>query len=144
MEMLLTKFLKKPQESIKVDKRFYDTMWGEAAGGMPAELEAVTSVFINRVREEGYEEALKGSSAYKGKSKEYRKASAGMLNTFEKVKYRLNNMVIDSVLNDPSKQKEYYFMENLEDLKKGDPYWVAPNTKGYEDVGRQRFYFKKD
>jgi len=130
---------------VAVDERFYATIWGEAAGGSAKEIAATTSVLLNRIREEGYEKALEGSSAYITKSPQYLKALKGELNLTEKTKFLFNKAVIDDLVTNPEKVKPYYFMENLADIKKkGDPYWVGEHTDGYQDIDRQRFYYKKE
>ena len=119
------------------DKRFYSTLYGEAAGGNPEEMAAVASVFINLVDKLGYEKALKRSAAYNKKSPQYLKAYEDDLNAFERVKYNIFKDIADNLIADPSQRKPYTHFENVEHF--GEPSW-APSMESYEDVGRQRFY----
>lgn len=119
------------------DKRFYDTIWGEAAGGSPAEIKATAAIYDNLVQSLGYEQALAKSNAYRKKSPQYQKAATGNMNAFEKSKYALNQMLINQYLNDPNKLP-YIAHENVKEY--GDPSW-APDYLNYDDVGRQRFYY---
>lgn len=122
----------------KTDKRTYDTIWGEAAGGNPAEITAVTAVFNNLVNELGYEKALNKFNAYRKKSPQYLKAAEGKLNPYEMVKYTLNKQVIDHYLQSP--YLPYKAMENVNDF--GQPPWSKDYNKS-KDVGRQRFYWEE-
>ena len=119
-------------------KRGYDTIWGEAAGGGPAEITAVTSVFRNLVGELGFEGALNKFNAYRKKSPQYLKAAEGDFNPVEKVKYMFNKQVIDGYLAKPN--LPYKAMENVKEY--GDPPWAKDYNK-YKDIGRQRFYWNE-
>ena len=134
----LTKELAKTKKtSPKVDKRLYDTLWGEVGGGPLPEVAAATSVFINRINKDGYERALKGSVAYNKKSPEYKKASTGTMNATEKALYNRNKIVIDKLVEDPALVQPYTHFENVNVF--GEPEW-AKKAVVAKDIGRQRFY----
>lgn len=137
-----TKELAKVKKEIpKIDKRLYDTIWGEVTGGPAVEVAAVTSVFLNRVVNEGYEKALKGSAAYNKKSPQYRKAETGNMNTFEKTLYFRNKVIIDQLLSNPETIQPYTHFENIQAF--GEPKW-AKDAATYKDIGRQRFYILEE
>jgi hypothetical protein len=121
-----------------IDNRFYATIYGEAGGGSPAEISAVTSAFLNRIRTQGYEKALQGSSAYRKKSPQYTKAFTGNLNPFEKTVYLRNKVLIDNLVQNPASIQPYTHFENVRAF--GEPPWAKGMQ--YKDVGRQRFYWK--
>ena len=125
------------QELPKVDKRLYDTIWGEVTGGSSAEVAAVTSVFLNRAMSDGYEKALRGSAAYNNKSTQYKKASSGDMNAYEKAFYTRNKMIINQMLSNPELIQPYTHFENVNAF--GEPKW-AKDVTTYKDIGRQRFY----
>lgn len=136
----LTKFISGEEGSpfSTVDKRLYDMVFAEAGGGTPEEIMAVGSVFLNRVREQGYEKALKGSSAYNKRSKQYMKASTGELNKYEKGIYDRNEKLLRYLISNPSEILPYHYFENVKAY--GDPFWSK--GKEFRDIGRQRFYKK--
>ena len=119
------------------DKRLYDTVWGESAGGSPAEIVATAAIYDNLAKQYGYEKALLKSNAYRKESPQYLKASTGKMNSLEKIKYAYNKMLIDNYLKDPN--LPYTAHENVKEF--GDPSW-ASSFGGYQDIGRQRFYYK--
>ena len=123
------------------DKRFYDVIFAEVGGGPPEEVHAVTSVFMNRVYKEGYERALKGSSAYNKQSKEYLKAQKEAFNPFEKIVYERNKSIIDGLIAKPDTRLPYTHFENVNAY--GIPYWAKKAVKA-KDIGRQRFYLLKE
>lgn len=120
----------------KVDKRLYDLIWGEASGGSPQEVAAVASVFINRMNKEGYEKALKGSSAYARRSPQYLKAASGDMNVTERTLYNRNKEIVDRLINEPELVAPFTHFENIREF--GEPSW-AKDMIGV-DIGRQRFY----
>ena len=127
------------------DRRLYDTIFAEVGGGPEEEVNAVTSVFMNRANKEGYERALRGSSAYRKQSKEYRKAKSGNLSAYEKKVYDRNKKLIDYLANNPEEVSPYTFFENVNAF--GDPIekglWPKEMKNwNKKDVGRQRFYWK--
>jgi spore germination cell wall hydrolase CwlJ-like protein len=124
-----------------IDKRLYDTIWGEASGGSPAEVAAVTSVFLNRAMDKGYDKALKGSVAYNKKSPQYKKAETGDMNAFEKALYVRNKVIIDTLVKNPGLIQPYTHFENV--AAYGEPKWAKSATT-YKDIGRQRFYVIKE
>lgn len=124
-----------------IDKRFYDTIFAEVGGGDPEEVKAVTSTFLNLVDKKGYEPALKKSSAYSRKSKQYVKAETGDLNPYEKNMYVRNKQIIDTVIADPSQRQPFDHMENVNAF--GEPSW-AKSMVSSKDIGRQRFYVSDD
>lgn len=122
---------------LTLDKRFYDTVFGEAGGGSPEEVTATASVYLNLISELGYEKALKRSAAYNKKSKQYRKASTGKMNAFEKAVYVRNQKIIDTLVANPSLVAPFTYHENVNVF--GEPSW-AKDMESFEDIGRQRFY----
>lgn len=124
-----------------IDKRLYDTIYAEAAGGTDEEVNAVASVFLNRVMKEGYDKALGGSSAYRKKSKQYVKAQRNEFNPYEQKVYSRYNSLIDNLIQNRDQIQPYYFMENVNEY--GEPPWVS-DTSSHKDIGRQRFYTKKE
>lgn len=127
----------KKQGEREIDKRLYDVIWGEAAGGSPQEIAAVASVFLNRAESQGYEKALKGSSAYRKKSPQYMKAMSGKLNVTESILYQKYKEIVDTLVAKPEMIAPYTHMENINAF--GEPSW-AKDMKEYKDIGRQRFY----
>jgi len=125
------------KELPKIDKRLYDTIWGEVTGGPSAEVTAVTSVFLNRIMDEGYEKALKGSAAYTKKSKQYKKAESGDMNALEKTFYNRNKLIIDQLVANPQLIQPWTHFDNVNAF--GEPSWAKDATT-YKDIGRQRFY----
>jgi len=131
--------------STNIDRRLYDTIFAEVGGGPEAEVNAVTSVFLNRAKKEGYEKALRGSSAYRKQSKEYQKAKKGNLTPFEKKVYERNKKLIDYLSSNPDAVEPYTFFENVKAF--GDPIerglWPKEMKNwNKKDIGRQRFYWK--
>lgn len=131
-----TEALSKSNEPRKVDRKFYNTIYAEVGGGPPEEVAAVASVFLNRIATQGYEKALKGSSAYRKQSNEYKKADMGKMTAYEKAIYARNSAIIDTLLLNPTKVLPYTHFENVDAF--GEPSW-ATGQKGV-DIGRQRFY----
>lgn len=121
------------------DGRLYNMLYGEVSGGSPQEINAVASVYLNRIVKEGLEKALKGSAAYNKKSKQYKIAESGNLNPVEKKSYDQIVQTVQELIKNPKKIAPYYYMENVKAF--GNPSW----SKGlpYEDIGRQRFYQKQ-
>jgi len=124
----------------KIDKRLYDTIYAEVGGGDPKEVAAVTSVFLNRVDKEGYEKALKGSTAYRKKSKEYIKALTGGMTAYEKQVYLRNKGIVDTLISKPELIAPFTHFENVDAFR--EPSW-AKDMESSTDIGRQRFYKKK-
>jgi hypothetical protein len=126
----------------KIDSRLYHTIWAEAAGGSPEEIKATASTFLNRVDEQGYEKALRGSSAYRKRSPEYLKASKSQLNEYELKKYLEMSGIVDTLVKEPTQRDPWTFFENLTAIgKNGEPYWVkSEGLDQAKDIGRQRFY----
>lgn len=138
MPDIKTQILQALQSKPPIDNRLYNTIYAEAGGGNPSEVRAVANVFLNRILKEGYEKALKGSSAYNKKSKQYKLAESGKFNPYELNIYNRNKKIIDYLTENLSQLKPYYYFENIKAF--GEPKW----SKGlnYEDIGRQRFYWK--
>ena len=82
----------------KLDKRFYDMLFGEVGGGSSDEVAATASVYLNRINKSGYEKALKGSAAYNKRSKQYLKAKTNNMNAFEKMVYKRNKFIVDKLV----------------------------------------------
>ena len=130
------------------DKRFYSSLYGEAAGGNPEEMAAVASVFINLVDKLGYEKALKRSAAYTKKSPQYLKAYEGNLSAFERMKYNIFKDIADNLIEDPSLKTRpaaspeslFTHFENVNRF--GEPPLEAGFPSNYQDIGRQRFYYE--
>jgi spore germination cell wall hydrolase CwlJ-like protein len=139
MAGVMNKF-KQAANPLKVDKRFYDMIFAESGGGIPEEINATASVYLNRLRELGLEKALLGSTAYRKKSKQYRKASEGVMNAFDQKIWGRNKALIDNLIQNPATISPYWFQENVNAF--GEPPWLN-ETSGYKDIGRQRFYIKK-
>jgi len=116
---------------------FYHTIYSEVGGGVPEEVAAVASVFLNRAEKHGMDKALSGSSAYKLKSKEYRKAESGKMTTYEKEVYERNRGIVDNMVSNPQFRLPYTHFENVRAF--GEPKW-AKGAKVKKDIGRQRFY----
>lgn len=118
------------------DTRLYSVVYAEVGGGSPVEVQAVSSVFINRINRVGLEKALRGSSAYLTKSKEYRKAQAQKFTAYEKKIYLRNKLITKNILTGNLRLLPYYYFENIKVF--GTPKW----SRGleYQDIGRQRFY----
>ncbi|MBU2052503.1 hypothetical protein KKH13_04840 [Patescibacteria group bacterium] len=131
-----TSNLKKSTVAPKVDKRLFDVIYSEVGGGSPEEVVAVTSVFLNRISTEGYEKALKSSSAYNKQSSEYKKAKLGLLNSYEQKVYLRNSAIVNGLLNNPTTIVPFTHFENVNAF--GEPSWGK--GKPYKDIGRQRFY----
>lgn len=120
------------------DPRFTSTIFAESAGGSRDEVENVISVFLNRVRTQGLERALKGSSAFNLKSPQFKKAFSGDLNKSEKKAFDdMTKLVADLALN-PENISRFNFFENVNAF--GNPDFA---TSDFEDIGRQRFFFKE-
>lgn len=126
---------------LTADKRLLDTIYAEAGGATPAELAAVTSVFLNRADKQGLDKALLGSSAYRKGSKEYLKAKTGNLNGYEQNMYLRNKLIIEEMLNNPKLRSPWNHFENIKAF--GEPSW-AHGITNYKDIGRQRFYQMED
>jgi hypothetical protein len=124
-----------------IDKRLYDTIYAEVGHAPAEEVHAVASVFLNRADKQGYEKALKGSSAYNKQSKEYLKASTGKMNPFEKLTYTRNKQIIDTLIAQPKTRLPYTHFENVNAF--GIPSWAKGAIKA-QDIGRQRFYLLKE
>jgi len=124
-------------KALKVDNRFYNTVWGEGTGGPPEEIKAIASVFLNRAKKKGYESALKGSAAYNKKSPQYKKAEKQQFNPYERMMWERNKAIIDSLIQNPQNVLPYNYFENVKAY--GNPPW-ANQMKSYQDIGRQRFY----
>lgn len=128
------------QQSLGLDKRFYDTVYAEVGGGDPDEVAAVASTFLNHVDKNGIEKALKKSSAYKLRSREYVKASTGKLSDYERQIYARNQAIIDRVRN-PQFRMPFTHFENVRQY--GMPSW-AKAAQSFKDIGRQRFFVIKE
>ena len=107
----------KKDTSPKIDKRFYDTIYAEVGGGDPQEVNAVASVFYNLTNDLGYEKALKRSSAYRKKSKEYEKASNSDFTEYEQYIYNRNKKIINDMLSNPDYIQSYTHLEIFKCLK---------------------------
>lgn len=129
--------LKVKHELPKIDKRLYDVIYAEVGGGDPKEVAAVGSVFLNRVARDGYDKALKGSTAYRKKSPEYLKAFTGKMTTYEKSVYQRNKDIMDILVANPNLIAPFTHFENVRDF--GEPSW-AGGMESAVDIGRQRFY----
>jgi len=123
-----------------LDKRLYDTIFAEVGGGPADEVAAVASVYFNRIKKQGLEKALKGSSAYRRGSDQYKKAAKGNLNPYESLIYKRNKMIMDELQANPELIQDFWFHENVNAF--GEPPWLS-ETENPEDIGRQRFYRKK-
>jgi hypothetical protein len=121
-----------------IDRRLYDTIFAEVGGGHPHEVMAVGSVFLNRIKKDGYEKALEGSSAYRKQSPQYKLASSGKLTTYEQSIYQRNKNLIDFLIQNPQHIQPFDYMENVKAY--GTPSWAK--GKKYVDIGRQRFYME--
>jgi len=122
------------------DKRIHDVIFAEVGAGPKDEVEAVVNVFLNRVDKEGYDKALNGSTAYRKKSPQYKKASTDKLNPVERIVYERNKNIAENLIRNPDKRQPFTHFENVKAF--GNPKW----SKGmkYKDIGRQRFYYGKD
>ena len=124
-------------KKVVIPAEFYSTLFGEVGGGPPEEVAAVASVFMNRADKGGWDKALKGSSAYTKKSKEYRKAATGKMTPFELEMFNRNKGIVDNIATNPQFRLPYTHFENVKAF--GEPSW-AKGQKRYKDIGRQRFY----
>ena len=130
-------FTDKDMYEAQFDRRIHDTVFAEVGAGRKDEVSAVVSVFLNRVDKEGYEKALKGSSAYNKQSPQYKKASLNKLNPLEKAVYLRNQKITEGLIRNANKRQPFYSFENVKTF--GEPKW-AKGLK-YQDIGRQRFYY---
>lgn len=124
----------------QLDKRIFDVVFAEAAGGNDEEIAATASVFLNRIDEQGIEKALRGSTAFRKKSKQFVKASTGDLNAFERKEFR-RIMRITSEVSNPQNRLPFDFMENVTTF--GDPPFLRDMASS-RDIGRQRFFVSKN
>lgn len=120
-----------------IDDRAYHIIFAEVGGGPPEEVAAASSVLINLINKYGYEKALKRFSSYTTKSNQYKKASEGDLNAYEKAVYNRNKNIFDNIMSDPQLLQPWTHFENVNAF--GDPSW-ASSMERYRDIGRQRFY----
>lgn len=117
-------------------KTLHNILYAEGAGGNPEEIQAIASVFLNRVANEGADKAFNGSSAYRKQSKQYQKALSGDLNDYEQMVYQHHGDILNGLLQDQSKVQPFTYMENVKAY--GDPSWSSGMQ--FQDIGRQRFY----
>lgn len=136
--LLLTEMAK---EALAIpDRRLYDVVFAEGGSGPPEEIAAIASVFLNRIKESGYEKALKASSAYTTKSKQYKLSAEGKLNPYEMEIYLRNMEIINRLRESPDQVLPFTHMENVNAF--GEPYW-ASQMESFKDIGRQRFYIQR-
>ena len=116
-------------------------VFGEASGGHEDEVRAQASTLLNRVKEQGFEKAISGYSAYKKKSDQYINAITGKLNAYEKKAYSNYSSTVDKLISNPSTIEPWTHHENIKEY--GEPSW-GKGQKNYKDIGRQRFYVIKE
>lgn len=125
-------------EDKKTDNRLYSVIFAESAGGTSNEISATTDAFLNIADEEGSEKALKRSSAYLLKSKQYKKAKDQDLNAYEQEVYnRIKDIVDTRVDVEKSERLPYNRFEN-ENAFGAHP--EAKEALQSESIGRQRYY----
>lgn len=129
----------------EIDKRFYDTVFAEVGGAPPEEVSAVAGAFFRQLENgKPYESMLNSSSAYKGKSKQYKLASQGAMNSYEQKIYNRNTaLILDEMFSSNGGYKTPPPWTHFENVKAfGEPYW-AKDFPTSVDIGRQRFYSKE-
>lgn len=121
------------------DPRLKSTIFAEGVGGSPEELEAITSVFLNRVRTQGLERALKGSTAFNTKSPQFQKAGKPQdFSPQESESFNGILKILNNLANNPDGVGRFTDFENVEAF--GTPPFAS---KDFEDIGRQRFFFNE-
>lgn len=123
-------------------KRIKDTVWGEAAGGSPEEIHAVTSTILNRFNSNNdIDKTLNGYNAYRKRSKQYQKARLQALTPYEKKVYDSNATLIDAMTG--GKVAPIADIVNFENVRAfGNPPWKN-NFIDIGEIGRQHFYKPK-
>lgn len=126
-----------------IDNRLSYVIFAEAGySTMPEEeLKANISCYLHLIDMLGYEKALKKSSAYKTKSKQYRLVSKKMLNEFEQLHYQRIVNLLNELIKNPNKRLPVDHHENVK--RYGSPYW-AKDMVSYKDIGMMRYYTSKE
>lgn len=122
-------------QTAAADPRMQQAIFGEGSGGTQEEIDAITSVFLNRVRTQGLQRALEGSAAFNTNSPQYTAAGADPLLPADQVSA---DRVLDALTRQSADPSTIEAFTHFENINKYPVPSFASST--YEDKGRQRFY----